>query len=120
MSHTATVDVEIKDPKAFQEACKKLGIECNLDEEVTLFDRSTHRGMTARLPGWRYPVVFKDGKAYIDTYNERWGKLSELEKLQQTYSTEAAKRKIPSKFRVTETVQSNGTIRLTCTEKGAY
>ena len=44
------------------EACKKLGIEFRLDEEVTLFDRSVHRGMTARLPGWRYPVVFKDGK----------------------------------------------------------
>lgn len=118
MSHTASVSIEIKDKTAFELACKKLGIRYALDEEVTLFDRTTVRGMTAYLPGWRYPAVFKDGVAYMDTYqNESWGKLSELDKLKVAYATFAAKRAAQKAgFRVTEKLKADGSVQLVCTK----
>lgn len=115
MSHTATVSVEIKDRVAFEKACKRLGIEYSLDEEVRLFDGTKVRGMKACLPGWRYPVVFSAGKAHFDNYNGRWGNESELKKFRQIYATEAAKRKARQQgFRVSEQRLSDGTIRLVC------
>lgn len=118
MSHTATVQVEIKDPKALEDACKKLGVEFHRDEEVQFYDRSRHRGMTARLPGWKYPVVFKDGQVFHDSYEGSWGEMSELNKLKQRYSaTVAAKKARQQGFRVQERVLSDGRIRLTC-QKG--
>ena len=117
MSHTATVEIEIKDKTAFELACKKLGIKYSLDEEVTLFDRTTVRGMTAYLPGWRYPAVFDGKKCYSDTYGQRWGRDSELNKLKQAYGVYAAKRAAQKAgFRVTEKMQADGSVRLVCSK----
>ena len=115
MSHTATVSVEIKDKIAFEKACKRLKLEYSLGGDVRLFDGTVVNGMSVKLPGWRYPVVFADGKAHYDNYRQRWGKDSELSKFRQTYSTEAAKRKARQQgFRVSEQRLSDGTIRLVC------
>jgi hypothetical protein len=118
MSHTATVDVEIKDRIAFKDACERLKIKYSMDEEVRLFDGTKVRGMTAYLPGWKYPAVFANGKCYSDTYSGRWGQESELQKLKQAYATCAAKRAAQkSGFRVTEKTMKDGTIQLSC-QKG--
>ncbi|MCH8148979.1 MAG: hypothetical protein IH987_13535 [Planctomycetes bacterium] len=115
MSHTATVEVEIKDRTAFVKACTRLGVEFSLNDTVTLYDGSEITGMTVRLKGWSYPVVFKDGKAHYDNYEGAWGEQSELDKFRQVYATEAAKRKARLQgFRVSERTLKDGTIRLVC------
>ena len=115
MSHTATVEVQIKDRIAFEKACRRLKIEFSLDESVRLFDGTEVRGMTVRLKGWRYPVVFAEGKVHYDNYGGRWGAESELKKFRQLYATEAAARKARQQgFRVSEQRLSSGTIRLVC------
>jgi hypothetical protein len=86
-----------------------------LDETVEMFDGTKVTGMTVKPKAWKYPVVFKDGKAYYDNFNERWGKQSELNKFRQAYAAEAAKRKARQQgYRVTEQVLADGRIRLVC------
>jgi hypothetical protein len=117
MSHTAIVAVEIKDKTAFLDACKRLGVQGNLEETVRLFDGSTQTGMTVRLKGWMYPVVFKDGKAFYDNYRGCWGKEAELQKFRQLYATCAAKRQAQRQgFRVQERKLADGRIQLVCSK----
>lgn len=117
MSHTAEVQIEIKDATAFRKACERLKIEYELNGEVMMYDGKTVKGMVARLEGWRYPAVFDGTKAYVDTYGERWGKNSELDKFKQIYAAESAKRAAKKQgFRVTEHVKADGTIRLQCSK----
>ena len=117
MSHTATVEVEIKIRKAFETACKKLGLDYSLDETVTLYDGTTVRGMRVNFPGWRYPAVFANGKAHYDVYGGRWGNESELKKFRQRYAAEAAKIQARKQgFRVAERVLTDGRIQLTCSK----
>jgi hypothetical protein len=109
------VEVEIKDRTAFQAACRRLGVACSMNETVELFDGTKVTGMTVRLNGWKFPVVFKEGKAYYDNFNGRWGQQSELNKFRQAYATEAAKRKARQQgLRVTEHQLADGRIRLVC------
>ena len=115
MSHTATVEVEIKDKTAFLDACQRLGIRGSLDETVRMFDGTKVTGMTVRLKDWQYPVVFRDGKAYYDNYGGCWGAESELAKFRQAYATCAAKRQAQRQgFQVREQQLSDGRIRLVC------
>ena len=115
MSHTATVEVQIKDRVALEKACRRLNVEYSLDEKVRLFDGTEVRGMTVRLKDWRYPVVFAEGKVHYDNYGGRWGAESELKKFRQVYATEAAARKARQQgFKVSETKLKDGTIRLVC------
>ncbi len=46
MSHTAPVDVHVKDKIAFEKACRRLGVEYSLYDTVKLFDGATHTGMS--------------------------------------------------------------------------
>ena len=115
MSHTATVEVEIKDSTAFVKACTRLGVDFSLNDTVRLYDGTEITGMTVKLKGWSYPVVFKNGKAHYDNYEGAWGEQSELDKFRQVYATEAAKRKARLQgFRVSERQLKDGTIRLVC------
>ncbi len=115
MSHTATILVEVRCRTAFEKACKRLKVEYSLKETVELFDGTKVTGMTARLKGWRYPVVFSGGNAHFDNYGGRWGEESELNKFRQVYAAEAAAHKARQQgFRVSETKLKDGTIRLVC------
>ena len=115
MSHTATILIQVKCRAAFEKACKRLKIEYSLNESVELFDGTKVTGMTARLKGWRYPVVFSEGNAHFDNYGGRWGEESELNKFRQVYAAEAAAHKARQQgFRVSETKLKDGTIRLVC------
>jgi hypothetical protein len=117
MSHTATVDVEVKDVAAFRKACERLKIKYELNADVRMFDGTVVHGMAAYLPGWKYPAVFDGVKMYADTFGERWGKDSELNKFKQAYSVEVAKKAAKKQgFRVTEQVKSDGTIKLVCSK----
>jgi len=115
MSHTATVAVEVKDQTAFEQACKRLGVEYNLNETVKLYDGTTVTGMTVRLKGWTFPVVFAGGKAHYDNFRGRWGNESELQQFRQMYGVCAAKRQAQKQgFRVSEQKLKDGRIKLVC------
>ncbi len=115
MSHTATVDVHVKDKIAFEKACRRLGVEYSLNDTVQLFDGATHTGVSVKLPDWKYPVVFTGGKAHYDNCNERWGSTKELDRFRQTYAVEAAKRKARLQgFKVREQQLGDGATRLIC------
>lgn len=115
MSHTATVEVDVKDAESFRKACARLGVDCQVDDTVTMFDGTVVRGMSVRLPGWTYPVVFADGKAHFDNYNGRWGDEIHLNRFKQAYAVEVAKKQARKQgFRVTEKQQKDGSVRLVC------
>lgn len=118
MSHTATVEVEVKDVAAFRKACERLKIKYELNTDVRMFDGKVVRGMAAYLPGWKYPAVFDGVKMYADTFSGRWGEESELSKFKVAYVAEAAKNKMSSKFTATQKVLPNGTVQVVFTQKG--
>lgn len=118
MSHTATVEVEVKDVAAFRKACERLKIPYELNTDVRMFDGKVVHGMAAYLPGWKYPAVFDGVKVHHDLYNEAWGKTSELDKFKVAYVAEAAKNKMSSKFTATQKVLPNGTVQVVFTQKG--
>lgn len=115
MSHTATVNTEIKSPEAIIAACRRLGLEEPILGQHDLFESASHHGYAVRLTGWTFPVVCdtKSKKVYFDNYEGRWGDIREFNKFKQAYATEAAKaqaRKLG--YRVTEQKQPNGAIKL--------
>lgn len=114
MSHTATIDVEVKDTAALQAACRRLGVRCELNTTVRLFDRQEFRGHAVYLDGWKYPVVFTaEGKAKFDNYNGRWGAQEKLDQFRQRYAVEAARRVAQRQGkRVQERKLQDGSIQL--------
>ena len=115
MSHTATVQTEIKDLRAIKDACKRLGLEAPTQGEHRLFS-SSHKGTAVKLKGWQYPVIFDaTGKAHHDNYGGTWGNPAEFSKFKQAYGVAAAKRAARKKFtRVREVLRSDGSIDLIC------
>lgn len=84
-SHTAKVTVDYKDPGALKLAVEALGWEWMGQGQHHLFEGPV-TGLAFKVPGWNYPVVLADGKLHMDTYNDRWGTASDLEKLKPAYA----------------------------------
>lgn len=92
MSHVVTIDVKLKDKQAVIAACKRLSWEYEEQGETSFYDGTIERGVAVHVPGWRYPaVITEDGAIKADTYNDRWGKLSDLDQLKQRYGAEQTK-----------------------------
>ncbi|HOL44682.1 MAG TPA: hypothetical protein PLN56_11370 [Methanoregulaceae archaeon] len=89
MSHTMNVRIELHDRDALEAACQRLGLTI-IEGKHKLYS-STEEGLGIRLPGWKYPVVIKDGTVAYDNYRGSWGKLEELNKLRAYYGLEKAK-----------------------------
>ena len=90
MSHTATVKVEFKDLTALKTVCDRLKIKLKIGEQtVKLYSETKAGDISFQLPGWNYPVIISEGTAYYDNFNNQWGHISELHKLQQAYAEEA-------------------------------
>lgn len=123
MSHKTTVKTEFKDRQTLAEACKALGIPCEVAAEGQEVEGRLYQGpekgvATFKLPGWQYPVVVKaDGNAVFDNYNGSWGDTKELDKVKQAYATTVVEAKVKSGGLriVSKTTLENGTIQIRAT-----
>jgi hypothetical protein len=113
MSHVATIALEFRDPTALGEAATACGLSLR-QETVTFYDGTRVTGIALRLPGWRYPVIIDaEGRLHYDHYEGRWGDLAHLHRFRQAYAEAATRRFARTQgFRVTRTVQPDGTVRL--------
>jgi len=59
MSHTVTIQVELKDPAALEAACRRLQLPLPTRGPVRLFDRIAE-GTGIQLDGWRFPICLTD------------------------------------------------------------
>ena len=117
MSHIATVEVHMKDSAILALACQRLELAKPVAvTEKRFFDGTKVTGQSVQLPCWNYPVVIDAaGKAWFDNYGGKWGDESQLNKFRQAYAVEAAKAKARQQgYRVQETTNANGQIRLVC------
>ena len=55
MSHTVTIQAELKDPAALEAACRRLNLPLPTRGKVQLFDRIAE-GTGIQLDGWRFPI----------------------------------------------------------------
>ena len=113
MSHVATITLEFRDRQALADAATACGFPLG-EGTVTFFDGTRVTGTEVRLPGWQYPAVIDAaGRLFYDHYEGRWGDLRHLYRFQQAYGEAATRRFAHAQgFRVTRTVQADGTVRL--------
>jgi hypothetical protein len=113
MSHVATMTLEFRDPVALADAAAACGFGLTHDT-VRFFDGTRVTGTAVRLPGWQYPVVVDDhGRLFYDHYDGQWGDLAHLHRFRQAYAEAATQRFAHAQgFRITRTVQTDGTVRL--------
>lgn len=90
MSHTATVSMAFKNLEILEKLCIKMNLPYTKGSHmVQLYETQEKAVFSVKLPGWRYPVAIKeDDTVAYDDYNGAWGKISELHKLQNRYSSE--------------------------------
>lgn len=115
MSHIVQIQTQVRDEAAVAAACRRLGLAAPIQQTAKLFT-STETGLTVKLPGWTYPVVFDvaSGGVKFDNFGERWGKQQELEKFLQAYACERAKIEARKKgHTVSEQTLADGSIKLT-------
>ena len=115
MSHIVQIQTQVRDATAVAEACRRLGLPPPVLQTAKLFT-STETGLTVKLPGWTYPVVFDvaSGAVKFDDFNGRWGKRQELDRFLQAYACERAKIEARKKgHTVSEQTLADGSIKLT-------
>lgn len=115
MSHMTTIEMEIKDLACVKSACKYLGYRVEENATVQLFQRDARfTGCTAvHMPGWKYPAAIADSKLHYDNYEGDWGDIKHLNAFRQRYARDVAVKEARRKgFRVEETVDNNGKIKL--------
>ena len=115
MSHIVSIKTKLLDAAAVNAACRRLGLEQPVSGTAKLFSAQAS-GLIVKLPGWHYPAVIDttSGEVKYDTYNGRWGKQQELDKLLQAYAVEKARaeaRRLGNT--VTEQTLTDGSIKLT-------
>lgn len=115
MSHIVQIKTLVRDPAAVTAASRRLSLAAPAQEEVRLFSGKA-TGLTVRLPGWKYPVVFDltAGEARYDNYGGHWGEQRELDRFLQAYSVEKARLEARKQgHTVTEQPLADGSIKLT-------
>lgn len=115
MSHIVQIRTQVRDPVAVVAASRRLSLAVPVQEEVRLFSGKAS-GLTVRLPGWKYPVVFDltAGEARYDNYGGHWGAPKELDRFLQAYAVEKARIEARKQgHSVSEQALSDGSIRLT-------
>lgn len=92
MSHVAKVDVEFRDMKALERACKRINAQFCGRGFVKFYDDTEVGGTVIYLPDWKYGIVIQaNGDVCYDNYEGEWGDMAELLKLKRYYAVEAAK-----------------------------
>lgn len=114
MSHTTTIDLEIKSESALIKACEELGVPYKANTEEKLYDGTIAKGFSFKPKGWLYPVVATpDGKLLFDNYEGAWGKIEELNRVKQRYAVNSQIEVAKSRgYRVREEI-IGGKIKLT-------
>lgn len=87
MSHTVTIDIEMRNQEALAKAALAMGATILGVGTHRLFDGATHTGFAFKLPKWQYPIVIEEsGKAHYDDYHGMWGNTRDLEVLKDNYA----------------------------------
>lgn len=93
MSHTMNIATQFNDSYALQKACEKLNLKTEKGSYSFYSNDTKHTGTAVFLPNWKYPIVitnFEKGDLAYDNYNENWGSMTELKKLEAYYGAEKA------------------------------
>jgi hypothetical protein len=113
MSHTVTIQTQIRDIQAIQAACQRLKLPQPTQGDVRLFDRVA-QGIGVQLDDWRFPVcIDSDGKLLYDNFGGFWGLPEKLDQFQQAYAV--CKATIEARkqgYTCQESVLADGSIRL--------
>ena len=118
MSHTATVDLELKDQGSLKKTVEDMGGSVEFADEgkkikAKLYQGSKSGDMIIKLPGWNYPIVVDGGQAHYDNYNGRWGKQGTFDSMKQNYAANVATKKARRMgYNVRQATQKDGSIRL--------
>ena len=113
MSHTVTIQTQIRDVHAIQAACHRLKLPQPTQGDVRLFDRVA-QGIGVQLDDWRFPVcIDSDGNLLYDNFGGFWGLPEKLDQFQQAYAV--CKATIEARkqgYTCQESVLADGSIRL--------
>jgi len=115
MSHTATIKVAFTDRDILKAVCERLGLKHKTGSHtVNLYQGSVKCDFSVTLPGWNYPIAITGNKVKFDNYGGKWGKMNELERLQDQYSRDVAIQKAEScGMSYDEEIDETGEITLT-------
>ncbi len=113
MSHTVTIQTQIRDIQAIQAACTRLKLPQPAQGEVRLFDRVAS-GIGVQLDGWRFPLCIEsDGNLLYDNFGGFWGLPEQLDRFQQAYAVSKATIEARKQgYTCQESVLADGSIRL--------
>jgi hypothetical protein len=106
MSHTATINIDVKDAQVIRKTAERLGHEVT-EGDYRMYDGTNVNGVQVHLPGWRYAVVIdteatweetlsdgstvtRKGVVYSDNYNGSWGDQKHMDEFTQIYGVEKA------------------------------
>jgi hypothetical protein len=115
MSHIVTIQTEVRDQTAVNEACRRLHLPTPVLGEHRVFSQKVH-GLGVSLPEWKYPVVcdLRLGTLHYDNYEGAWGNPKELDRFKQAYAVEKTKLEARRHGRsVAEHLLEDGTVQLT-------
>ena len=121
MSHIVSVKVDVHDATAVRAACQRLGLAQPVQGTTRLFSGEA-TGLAVQLPEWQYPIVvdLATGQLRFDNFGGRWGDQRRLDHFLQIYACEKAKAEARRRgHSVTETAQTDGSIKLTIQVGGA-
>lgn len=96
MSHIVRIKTRVRDRDVLKLACQKNGIEFHIaakGESIkrNVYSREVSGFASVTLPGWKYPVVFKEsGDAVYDNSEGMWGDISHLNGLLVSCAEEVA------------------------------
>lgn len=106
---------ELRNRVALEAACARLQLKAPHEGTHRMYS-GTHTGLGVELPGWKYPVVVQPetGEIKFDNFSGTWGKMTELDKLVQGYTLEAAKPAAAMQgYSCSEEELADGSIQLT-------
>jgi hypothetical protein len=92
MSHTVKKKATVHNLATLQKAVSETPGAKFLGHGTHRLWEGTQTGIGVQLKGWKYPVVFdlNTSEQFFDTYNGRWGKETEFNKLIQEHSAATA------------------------------
>ena len=119
MSHTVTIQAELKDPAALEAACRRLNLPLPTRGKVQLFDRIAE-GTGIQLDGWRFPICLTpQGEILFDNFGGFWGLPERLDELRQAYAIELARLEARRQgHHCREQALPDGSVRLTIQLEG--
>ena len=119
MSHTVTIEAELKDPAALEAACRRLQLPLPTRGPIRLFDRIAE-GTGIQLDGWRFPICLTDrGELLYDNFGGFWGLPEKLDQFRQAYAIEKTKLEARRQgYPCLEQALPDGSVRLTLQVEG--